>query len=132
MDRGFNLIGKKEQNQESMQSFLTRLDVSGFGGISVEFCPGDKGVDPSVRLTNVMPVYLGGDVVGKARKQDGGIILHGRYRLSDGHETTALKDAQRVTLIYDTTADNEWTGSSGFGESVAQREICLNITYMER
>jgi len=131
---GFDNLPKKNQNISKRQEVLAMLDEADIGKINVVFNPGKGDEDPSIELTNVMQVTMA--YADARRGKTGGkdeIILYGRYRMSDENETTILKDAQRLTLIYSSEAD----GRNGAGaeypaeEREAQKEICLNITYIQ-
>ena len=134
IEKGFDEMPKKNQDFSRRQEFLAMLDEADIGKINVEFHPASGDQDPFVELTNVVQVTL---AYADARRMKSNnkeeIILYGRYRMTDGNDTTKLKDSQRLTLIYATGADRAPGNPNPYDaeESEAEKEICLNITYIQ-
>ena len=129
IQRGFDALPRKAQDSERRQEVLKKLDDAGIGKIDVVFHPEKGGKEPCIQLTNVEPVSLTYADARRVKQSKDSIILKGRYRLSTGNEVTILKDAQRLTLIYSSKPEGADLGE--FEEEENQREICLNITYMQ-
>lgn len=125
VQRGFDELPKKAQDQSMRQEMMRRLSDAGIGIINVEFQEG-KGGDPCVRLTNVVRTNMTDSDARALKPNKDSIILKERYQLSTGNEVTTLKDAQRLTLIYRDGYDKD-----DLGENALEREICLNITYLQ-
>ena len=82
-----------------------------------------------MELTNVVPVSFTYADARQQKKSRDEIILKGRYRLSAGNEVTTLRDAQRLTLIYSSTAEAE--EADGADEEAEEKVINMNITYLQ-
>ena len=134
IEKGFDEMPKKNQDFSKRQEFLARLDEADIGKINVEFHPASGDQDPYIELTNVVQVTM---AYADARRMKANnkeeIILYGRYKMSDGNETTKLKDSQRLTLIYSSGADLKPEDDNPYDmeEKVTQKEICLNITFIQ-
>ena len=132
IESGFNDVDRREQNTEKKREALEKLEETAFGKISVEYRPASAGTDPCVVLSNVMPVSIAYADARRAQGRSCGIILVGRYKLTEGNETTVLRDAQRLTLIYSNYGDDETPdGFEDGGDDAVQKEICLNLTFLE-
>ena len=130
IEHGFNDLPKNAQNPEKRAEVLRLLDDANLGRISVEVHPARRDADACVELTNLVPADLTtADARRREKHNKDSIILKGRYRLSEGNETTTLKDAQRLTLFYSDGAEN--FGLFGMDENETPREIALNITYFQ-
>lgn len=134
IEKGFDEMPKKNVDFAKRQEFLAKLDEADIGKINVEFHPASGDQDPYVELTNVVQVtmaYADARRVQTTSKEE--IILYGRYKMTDGNDTTKLKDSQRLTLIYSSGAGQEAEeGESWDSEEIeTQKEICLNITYIQ-
>lgn len=130
VQRGFDCLPSKDQDNVKRQEVLKKLEDADIGKIQVEYCSGKDGVNSYINLTNVVPVDIGFSDMRQNRRDKDNIILKEKYRLSAGNEVTTLKDAQRLTLIYtDTPEDRD---EMSVDETVGQREICLNITYLQQ
>ena len=130
IQRGFG----KDRNQEKRDEILKKLKSAGINKIIVSY-NNSNAAEPYVELTNVVKdSMLGADASRKKSKQND-IILHGKYRLSAGTETTKLKDAQRLSLIYSSWAEENkgWGAMDAETDEQAEspKEICLNITYLQ-
>ena len=133
IEKGFDEMPKKNVDFAKRQEFLTKLDEADIGKISVEFHPASGDQDPYVELTNVVQVtmsYADARRVQTTNKEE--IILYGRYKMTEGNDTTKLKDSQRLTLIYSSGAGEESADEESYDaeEPEVQKEICLNITYI--
>ena len=129
IQRGFDALPKKDRNAEKCKEILQKFEDAGIGKIDVSFVK--TGGEPYVELTNVVQVSItDANASLKKNKKQNGIILYGKYKLSDGTETTRLRDAQRLSLIYST-----WDDTASFTEAPEDgeppKEICLNITYLQ-
>ena len=132
IQKGFDTLPKKDQDTEKRLTILRKLEEADIGKISVVFNPASARADASIELTNVRPVTLDYVDGRRNKKDDNTIILNGRYRLSEGNETTVLKDAQRLTLIYSSQSDDDTEGVEAADPADdVMKEICLNITYLE-
>lgn len=134
IEKGFDEMPKKNVDFSKRQEFLAKLDEADIGKISVEFHPATNEQDPYVELTNVVQVtmaYADARRVQTSSKEE--IILYGRYKMTDGNDTTKLKDSQRLTLIYSSGAGEETEDEESYDpeELEVQKEICLNITYIQ-
>lgn len=132
IQKGFGTLSKKAQNAEKRVEVLQKLDEANIGRIEVVFNKASTGTEAYVELTNVVQMTFEGKDMTRLENHKDDIILHGRYRMTEGTETTKLRDAQRLTLIYSNSAEQGWTG--GFAEeeeSEVRKEICLNITYLQ-
>lgn len=129
IQRGFGDLPRKTQDIEKRREILQKLEDAGIGKIDVVFHPAKNGKESCVELTNVVPVHLTYADARRIKQNKDSIILKGRYKLSAGNEVTTLKDAQRLTLTYSDAAEND--GQSAPDEENVQREICLNITYLQ-
>ena len=135
IEKGFDEMPKKSVDFSKKQEILSRLDEADIGKINVQYHPAAGDQDAYVELTNVVQVSMS-DADARRGKESGKeeIILYGRYRMTDGNDTTRLKDSQRLTLIYASDAvrepedDGEYPGGE---ENGVQKEICLNITYIQ-
>ena len=132
IENGFDDLNKKERNIEKKQEALEKLEEASFGKIVITYHPRSNNSDPYIELNNVIPVSLAYADARRAQQNNNDIILIGRYKLTEGNETTVLKDAQRLTLIYsnfeDLSSGNEDEKDC---ESEDRKEICLNLTFLE-
>ena len=132
IERGFDDVPRRTQDKEKKQEILQKIEEADIGRISVVCTPGGADSDACVELTNVVPVNLMYADARRAKGNKDEIILKGRYRLSEGNEVTRLRDAQRLTLIYSSYEDGDpGNGGPEDGEREEQKEICLNITYLQ-
>ena len=132
IENGFNSLPKRSQDTDKRRDILQRIDEADIGRISVAYHPARGGTDPYVELTNVVPVSISHADARLIRDNSNNIILHGKYRMSEGNETTILKDAQRLTLVYtNCPAEQERFGEVDDTEEETQKEISLNITYFQ-
>lgn len=130
IERGFNDLPKGAQNSEKRAEVFRLLEDANLGRISVAVHPPKKDTDACVELTNLVPADLtNADARRREKHNKDSIILKGRYRLSEGNETTTLKDAQRLTLYYTNTPESG--GQYEQDEAETAREITLNITYFQ-
>lgn len=131
IQKGFDAQPKKLQNTEKRADVLRMLDEANIGRINVAYKPPRPGVDSCIELTNIIQVSMAdADATRGKKKNKNDIILYGRYRLTDGNETTILRDAQRITLIFSSHADHPGEEMEEDQEFELQKEICLNITYL--
>lgn len=135
IQKGFDTLARKDQNTEKRKEVLQKLEEANIGRISVLYNKATPTSEAYIELTNVVQDTLADADVRRARKHKDDIILYGRYRLTDGVETTKLRDAQRLTLIYSTYAEVSDMDMSDDPEMIEEREapkeICLNITYLQ-
>ena len=133
IQKGFDTLPRRNQDVDKRQAIFKKLEEADIGKISVVYNPGSASVDPCIELTNVMPVTMAYADARRVKEDKNDIILYGRYRLTEGNETTVLRDAQRLTLIYTSRADGEEeTDEAEDGaEPQALKEICLNITFLQ-
>lgn len=129
IERGFDDLPKKAQDSEKRQEVLRKVEEAGIGKIDVAFHPAKGNADDCVELTNVVPVSFTYADARQQKKSRDEIILKGRYRLSAGNEVTTLRDAQRLTLIYSSTAEAE--EADGADEEAEEKVISMNITYLQ-
>ncbi len=129
IEQGFDSLPRRAQDSDKRQEILSKVEEADIGKINVAFHPARGTVDACVELTNVVPVTFTYADVRMARKNRDDIILKGKYRLSAGNEFTTLKDAQRLTLIYSSAAKNDEAEETD--EEAEEKEICLNITYLQ-
>lgn len=133
IQKGFGTLSRKAQTAEKYAEVMQKLEDANIGKIEVVYNKAAAGNEPYVALTNVVQMTFGSSDITRATNTKDNIILHGRYRTTEGTDTTKLKDAQRLTLIYSNSAEQSW--SNGFAENdeetEAQKEICLNITYLQ-
>ena len=114
IEQGFDSLPRRAQDSDKRQEILSKVEEADIA---------------CVELTNVVPVTFTYADVRMARKNRDDIILKGKYRLSAGNEFTTLKDAQRLTLIYSSAAKNDEAEETD--EEAEEKEICLNITYLQ-
>ncbi len=129
IQRGFDDLPKKTQDSDKRMEVLQKLDDADIGRIDVVYHPAKGNSDACVELTNLAPVTMSFADARRIKNNKNDIILKGRYRLSAGNEVTTLRDAQRLTLIYSNLEENDEPEENEEGE--AQKEICLNITYLQ-
>lgn len=129
IERGFAGQPRNTQDTGMRLEVLQKLEEAGIGKIVVRSSNPGNGSDPFVELTNVVPDGLYNANAARRKQNNDYIILKGRYRLSAGNEVTELRDAQRLTLIYSSAPDGGDQGTAD--EDEIQREICLNITYLQ-
>lgn len=136
---GFDAFPKRTQNTEKRQETLRKLEDAGIGRIAVVYHPASNGQDPFIELTNLVQVTLTDADIRFVKKNKNDIILRQRYRLTEGNETTQLRDSQRLTLIYSSHPEGNVSASapytadddSAMENSNVARNICLNITYLQ-
>lgn len=131
IQKGFGALSRKEQNAEKRVEVLQKLDEANIGKIEVMYNKATAGNEAYVELTNVVQVTLADADATRAQNHKDDIILYGRYRMTEGTETTKLKDAQRLTLIYSTCAEQGMMRGYEEEENEVRKEICLNITYLQ-
>ena len=134
IQRGFDALPKKAQDSEKRREVLQKLEDANIGRIDVAFHQAKGSDDAYIELTNVVPVTISYADARRTKVNKDDIILRGRYKLSDGNETTMLRDAQRLTLIYSTYSENTksvFAGPDEDEEPEEEREICLNVTYLQ-
>lgn len=131
--RGFDDMPRKEKDGSKYDEILQKLEAAGISRITVAVHAEKGDAEPYVELTNVVPVSFSDADARRVKERNNEIILKGRYKLSDGHSTTVLKDAQRLTLIYSNSGEDPAEDSSGYAgyAEETQREITLNITYFQ-
>ncbi len=136
IQNGFDDLPKKDQNAQKRQEILQKLEDADIGRIQVAYHAGRGNEDPYINLTNVIPVSMSYADARQLNSHQDSIILYGRYRLTDGNASTILKDAQRLTLTYNTRAEenelrNRIVPEDPEEHSEPDKEICLNITYLQ-
>ena len=134
IEKGFDAMPRRETDLSKKREILGRLDEADIGKIVVRYQPGSADEDPFVELTNVVQEsFASADARRAKAKNKEEIILYGRYRMSDGDDTTRLRDSQRLTLIYSSGggAGPEEETFAGGGERETRKEISLNITYIQ-
>ncbi len=131
--RGFDDVPRKTQDTDKRQEVFQKLEDANIGRINVVYHPARGDNDACVELTNVVPVTMAYADIRRAKGDKDEIILRGRYKLSEGNEITTLRDAQRLTLSYSTYGDAGADAGNAFEPDAdeAQKEICLNITYLQ-
>lgn len=129
IQHGFDDLPKRAQDSEKRQEIIRKVEEADIGKINVAYHPAKGNTDACVELTNVVPVSFTYADARQSKRTREDIILKGKYRLSAGNEITTLKDAQRLTLIYSNTAEAEDPDEED-GET-EEKEICLNITYLQ-
>ena len=132
ISRGFDDVPRKSQDMEKRQETIRKMEDANIGRINVVYRPARGDSDDCVELTNVVPVSMYDADARNAKNENDEIILKGKYQLSSGNEVTSLKDAQRLTLSYIDLGDDPDGGNPYEpGAFVSQKEICLNITYLQ-
>ncbi len=129
VQRGFSNLPRRYQNTDKQKEILKKLGDAGFNKIGVSFHPADDMDDAYVELTNVSPVSM--SYADARRSEDNsGIILSGRYSLSDNGTSMRLKDAQRLTIICSTRPKDDYYMGMAAQSDEPEKEICLNVTYL--
>lgn len=128
IQRGFDDLPRKSQDSEKRQEVLQKIEDADIGRIGVAYRPAKGNSDACVELTNVVPVTMLYSDARRKKVNKDEIILKGKYRLSAGNETTTLRDAQRLTLIYSNYEDAPEDRDDADEDA---KEICLNITYLQ-
>ncbi len=133
IETGFDDLPKKYQNTEKRREIMEKLEEADIGRIIVAYHQPRGKEDPYIELTNITQVTMTDADARRVRSNKNEIILYGRYRLTDGNETMKLRDSQRLTLIYTNTKDEAWDPfeQEESDPDEAQKEICLNITYLQ-
>lgn len=133
IQKSFDNIAPQKKNKEKEREFLEKAEEAGLGKITVLFAKSKKDAEPYLELTNVIPMGITLDDARQNHKKRNEIILYGRYRLTDGHNTMFLRDAQRLTLIYSSHIGDKSTmyAPEADDEDMPAKEICLNITYLQ-
>ncbi len=129
IQRGFDDLPRKTQDLEKRMEVLQKIDAANIGRIDVAYHPARGTNDACVELTNVVPVSFSYADARRVKINRDDIVLKGKYRLSAGNEVTTLRDAQRLTLIYSSVPEEGEQDEQD--EPEMQREICLNITYLQ-
>lgn len=129
--RGFDGLPKRAQDTEKRNEVMQLIEDANIGRINVAFNPARDGMDACVEMINVVPVTLTYADARRVKENDDEIILRGRYKLSEGNEITRLHDAQRLTLTYSGSSENDAYGSGDGDGGAVSKEICLNITYLQ-
>lgn len=119
---------------DKLKDVIRKVEEAGIDKVEVTYHKQTSHADAYIELTNVVQVTMAdADASRKKKNRQNDIILYGKYRLSDGTETTKLRDAQRLSLIYTSgtqNADDFWNLNDD-EETEEQKEICLNITYLQ-
>ena len=133
IETGFDDLPKKTQNAEKRREIMEKLEEADIGRITVAYHAPHKKNDPYIELTNITQVTMADADARRVHSNKNEIILYGRYRLTDGNETMKLRDSQRLTLIYSNTKDETWDPfvQDEKDTSESEKEICLNITYLQ-
>lgn len=131
--KGFESMPAREQNRAMEQEFLRMIDEAAIGRISVSYVKPSDG-DPYVELTNVTQVSITDSDVRRDQSKRNDIILYGRYRLADNNgNVMRLRDAQRLSLFYSNHAASHSIFDPVIDEETpAAKDICLNITYLQK
>ena len=129
IQRGFDDLPRKTQDSDKRMEVLQKIEDADIGRINVVYHPAKGLIDACVELTNVTPVTMSFADARRLKTNKDDIILKGKYRLSSGNEVTTLRDAQRLTLLYSNFMENSEPTDTEEGES--QKEICLNITFLQ-
>lgn len=118
---------------DKLKETLRKIEEAGIDKINVLYNKPSRNAEASVELTNVVQVSMAdADASRKKSKRKDDIILYGKYRLSDGIRTTKLKDAQRLSLIYSSAEERGEDAEEQAEECIdSQKEICLNITFLQ-
>ena len=131
---GFDSLPKRSQNLEKKKDILRMLEEASIDHIDVVYRPANNGFDSFIEFTNIVQETFTGANALRAKSKSNDIILRGRYRLAEGHETTRLKDAQRLTLFYSSQDENAPYSNyeaDDADEMEVAKAICLNITYLQ-
>lgn len=133
IEKGFETLPKKSRDLGKQQEVLQKLEEANIGRINVAYHAAGNVTDAYIELTNVVPVSIAYADARRIGDNKDDIILYGRYKLTDGNETTVLNDAQRLTLIYSNYADSriEDEETENIEDIDVQKEIRLNITYLQ-
>ncbi len=147
LQKAFDTLPRKNQDTEKRREILQLIEEADFGKICVVYNPPQPGSDASVELTNVVPESISrGDARQSrdgAKSRDDMIVYDSqapvndlypisRYRLGTGTQSTVLKEAQRLTIIFFSAAETENTADDPYeDENEAPREIHLILTYLQ-
>lgn len=133
IEKCFDNVPKKSQDLAKRQEILAQLEAAGIGKINVEYHPASGNEDPYIQMTNVMKISMADADARRVKTNKGDIILYGQYRMSEGNDTTKLRDSQRLTLIYSSAANEIVSDEMPDDpeERDVQKEICLNITFIQ-
>lgn len=119
---------------DKLRETVRKVEEAGIDRIEVVYHRPTRQTEPYIELTNVVQLSMAdADASRRRGRRQNDIILYGKYRLSEGIDSTRLRDAQRLSLIY-TSADEHSAFAEEpeeFGIATAHKEICLNITYLQ-
>ena len=131
IESGFDSIARKEVDEEARRDVLEKLEDAHLDMINVIYSYGANGNEPSIKLSNVIPISMGYADARRAKRKMDSIILFGRYKFSNENTSTVLKDAQRLSLIYSTYEEASVYDTANSYDDEEKKEISLNLTFFE-